>query len=92
MGHSFRSVPPCSAGEPPDMTKAARAGGLMRSMNASRPPVGGPPHGAKLTHATMIPVSAAFLNSAFARRSASTGHRLQRDEDRQHFFLTLPFS
>ena len=31
------------------------------------------------------------MKSTFALRSASTGHRLQRDEERQHFFLTLPF-
>ena len=72
------------------MTKAARAGGLGEN-NASRPPVGGPPHGAKLTHEHQPTGHAAFVKSAFARRSASTGHFLQRDEERQHFFLTLPF-
>ena len=34
--------------------------------------------------------SSRFATLAFALFSASTGHFLQRDFDRQHFFLTLP--
>src|ERR1700741_310349 len=75
---------------PPGMTKAAGAGGPMCSTHASRPPVGGPPHGVDDVHGTRLPIQAAFLKSAFARFSANTGQRLQRDEERQHFFLTLP--
>src|SRR2546430_12991974 len=39
---------------------------------------------------TRVADQAAFLKSALARFKASTGQRSQRDDDRQHFFLTLP--
>jgi hypothetical protein len=43
-----------------------------------------------VTHGKHVTGQAAFARSAFARLRASTGQRLHRDSDRQHFFLTLP--
>src|SRR5262245_54187537 len=67
-----------------------RPSGRPGSTYASRPPVDGPPHGTELTHGRDGNGYAAFLKSVFARVRASTGQRLHRDEDLQHFFLTLP--
>jgi hypothetical protein len=49
----------------------------MTPMVAAEPELGAPDY-------------AAFRACALARLSARTGHFLQRSDDRQHFFLTLP--